>query len=427
MTVSTTAAVTPAKFPWGPMLVLGFAWFLGVAIELSPAGLLGDISRELDISISAAGTLTTFYALGNAVLVLPLTAIALRFARRPVLVLVMAGLVVSNVVVALAPNLIVADAGRFLGGASYALICTLFPAVAIRMAGPGNAGKAITFVFTATSLGGALGAPLASITGAAVGWRPVFLGAAALVLLAGALMSVTIPHYKETRHDAVPFLAAARLSGVLPLAGAWAFVMLAHFVVLTYIDAYLIELGAPETVTSITLALIGVGGIVGTLLIGQVSKRSVTIALVAAPATVAIGFGIVAVGGASLTVALAGVGVWGIGVAASVVVYQQALLITGRRAPETATSVGVVLTQAGFAAGATIGGVAIETIGIASIPVVALVFVAAAVVIALTLRPTVKQAESEQAAETVQAAATPPAPSSPVLDTTPTPERSTCS
>jgi predicted MFS family arabinose efflux permease len=62
-----------------PMLVLGFAWFLGVAIELSPSGLLTAIAGDFRVSIATAGTHTTFYALGEgALLVLPLTALALR-------------------------------------------------------------------------------------------------------------------------------------------------------------------------------------------------------------------------------------------------------------------------------------------------------------------------------------------------------------
>lgn len=145
-------------FPWLPVLVLGFTWFLAVAIELSPAGLLGAIAADLDVSVVAVGTMTTFFALGNALLVLPLTALAIRFARRTALNVVMVDFVASNLVVAFAPTIVTADIGRFLGGAAYAVICTLFPAVVIGIAGPRQAGKAITIVFTATSLGAALGA-----------------------------------------------------------------------------------------------------------------------------------------------------------------------------------------------------------------------------------------------------------------------------
>ncbi|NQX13403.1 MFS transporter [Microbacteriaceae bacterium VKM Ac-2855] len=394
--VRAAQAVGRHAFPWIPVLILGFAWFLAVAIELGPAGLLNDIARDLDVSIAAAGTLTTFYALGNALLVLPLTAIALRFARRPVLVIVMAALAVSTVAVALAPNLLFADAGRFVGGASYALICTLFPAVVIRIAGPGNAGKAITVVFTATSLGTAFGAPIASLVGTATGWRPTFLGAALLVAVAGILMWFVVPRVREHTEEALGLIRTARLPGVLRVAIGWALVMLAHFVVLTYIDAYLEELGVPRYVTSIALSLTGIGGIIGTLFIGQVSKRSFYGALVVAPVTVAIGFIVLIAGGDAIGVVLVGVVLWGIGLAAMVVVYQQGLLLTGARAPETATSIGVLLAQAGFAIGATVGGITIETLGIRAVPVVALAFVLASIVIAFTLRPTIARAQQQE-------------------------------
>ena len=131
----------PERFPWLPILVLGFAWFLAVAIELSPAGLLNAIAADLDVSVVAVGTMTTFYALGNALLVLPLTALAIKFARRTALTVVMIVFVASNLIVALAPTIVVADIGRFIGGASYAVICTLFPAVVVRIAGPRHAAQ----------------------------------------------------------------------------------------------------------------------------------------------------------------------------------------------------------------------------------------------------------------------------------------------
>ena len=104
---------------------------LAVAIELSPAGLLTAIAADLNISVVAVGTMTTFYALGNALLVLPLTALAIKFARRTALTVVMIVFVASNLIVALAATIVVADIGRFIGGASYAVICSLFPAVVV--------------------------------------------------------------------------------------------------------------------------------------------------------------------------------------------------------------------------------------------------------------------------------------------------------
>jgi predicted MFS family arabinose efflux permease len=391
-----------------PILVLGLAWFLAVAIELSPAGLLGGIAADLNISTAAAGTLTTSYALGNAILVIPLTALALRFSRRSALNVVMVAFVASNVIVALAPTLVVADVGRFLGGACYALICTLFPAVAVRVAGPRHAGKAITVVFAATSLGIALGAPLAASAGNALGWRVTFVAAAVLALIAGVLMSFIVPAVRERQDKGLSLIQTARLPGVLRVAIGWALVMLAHFVVLTYIDAYLEDLGIPKYITSVTLFLIGASGLVGTILIGRLSSRSVYASLVVAPITVAVGFAVLFFSGGNLIIVLIAVALWGLGTAAAVVVYQQAILLAGRRTPETATSIGVLLAQAGFAAGATVGGVTLDSFGVAAIPLAASAFVVGSIIIATTLRNTIRNATSQAPGTGISLPQTPP-------------------
>ncbi|SKC01461.1 MFS transporter, DHA1 family, inner membrane transport protein [Arthrobacter sp. 49Tsu3.1M3] len=99
--------------------------------------------------------------------------------------------------------------------------------------------------------------------------------------------------------------------------------------------------------------------------------------------------------GRNLAVVLIAVALWGLGVAAAVVVYQQAVLLTGRRAPETATSIGVLLAQAGFAVGATVGGVTLDSFGVATIPLVALAFVVGSIIIATTLRNTMRNAPAQ--------------------------------
>lgn len=386
-----TTQSAPVVFPWMPILILGFAWFLAVAIELSPAGLLGAISADLNVSPAAVGTLTSLYALGNAILVLPLTAFALRFSRRSALNAVMVVFVASNVIVAIAPSLIVADIGRFVGGACYALICTLFPAVAVRIAGPRHAGKALTVLFASTSLGTALGAPLASLAGDAAGWRPVFMGAAVLAGVAGILMSFIVPAVREGHTEPLSLRQTVRLPGVFRVAMGWALVMLANFIVLTYIDAYLDNVGVPAYWTGITLFVIGISGLIGVILIGQVSRRSLYTSLVASPVTVAVGFLVLLCSNGNLVVILSGAALSGLGIAAAVVVYQQTILLTGHRAPETATSIGVVLVQAGFAAGATVGGMTLDLLGVATIPLVALVFTIGSIIIAISLRRTVHQ------------------------------------
>jgi len=118
-------------------------------------------------------------------------------------------------------------------------------------------------------------------------------------------------------------------------------------------------------------------------------------ALVAAPSLVAAGFAILFLVGSNLVVVLIAIALWGIGLAATVVIYQQTILLTGRKAPETATSIGVLLAQAGFAAGSTVGGATITFLGVAAIPLVALAFVIGSIIIATSLRRIINQASED--------------------------------
>lgn len=396
---STAPTTTPERFPWLPILALGLAGFLGLTVELSPAGLLNAIATDLDASLAAVGTLTTFFALGNALLVLPLTALAMRFSRRTALVAVMVVFILSNVIVAVAPSIVTADIGRFISGASFAVQCALIPAVAVHIAGPHHAVRAMSIVLGANTLGITLGAPLASIVGMAAGWRLTFILAAGIALLVGVLLAFTIPQIRSAPEGRVSLLQAARLPGVVRVCAAWALLMLGHFVVLTYIDAYLEELGIPAYVTSISLFVLGVGGILGIMLIGRISKTSESAALVVAPVAVAIALGLLATGVSALPVVLVAIAIWGIGFSGTILIAQQTILLLGRRAPETSMSIGILLAQVGFALGATIGGLVITYFGITTIPVVAVVFVLGAIALALSLRSTVRQAAQDRDSE----------------------------
>lgn len=390
---------TADPFPWFPILALGLAGFLGLTVELSPAGLLNAIASDLDASIATVGTLTTFFALGNALLVLPLTSLAMRVGRRTALVAVMAVFLVSNLIVAAAPTIVTADVGRFISGASFAVQCSLIPAVAVRIAGPRHAVRAMSIVLGANTLGITLGAPLASIVGAAFGWRTTFVVAAALALLVALMMLRTVPQIHSVAGPKVSLLQAARLPGVVRVCLAWALLMLGHFVVLTYIDAYLEDLGISAYVTSLSLFVLGAGGILGIIGIGRISARSKHAALVVAPLAVALALGLLATGTDALPIVLAAVLVWGIGFSGTILIAQQTILLLGRRAPETAMSIGILLAQLGFALGATIGGLTVSHLSVARVPLVAVVFVIGAIVLSASLRSTVRRAESDEREE----------------------------
>ena len=244
----------------------------------------------------------------------------------------------------------------------------------------------------------ALGAPLASLAGDALGWRLVFVAAAGISVLIAVLLGFTIPHIRTSPENKVPIVTALRIPGLLRVAGGWSLLMAGHFAFLTYIDAYLEDLGVPAFVTSIALFVLGAGGIIGIALIARFAQRSLLATLIAAPAVVAGSFLILALNNPALPVVLGAIALWGVGFSATIMVYQQAVLQVGHKAQETATSIGVLLAQMGFAVGATLGGIAVETIGINMLPLIASIFVLVTVVLAATLRSTIHAAQTEAAA-----------------------------
>jgi predicted MFS family arabinose efflux permease len=386
MTSSTSAVpaeagpgprATSERFPWFTVIVLAFTGFLSLTTELLPAGLLTQIAPALHVNLGVAGLMTSAYALGNVITVIPLTRLAIRLPRRTALVIIVLLFVVSNLIVVLTPNIAVAIVGRFIGGAAHGVIWALLPSVVARLGGTRHVGRAMTIVFTANSLALAVGAPLSALLGNSIGWRMAFLVAAAVAFVIALVLAAVVPHMHTETTEHVPLHKAALLPGALRVCIAWALVMLGHFAVLTYISPYLVRLGVGTGIIGLSLFVLGAAGIVGVLLGGRLGQRSLVAGMIAAPALIAVAFLALFLAPPSVPVVLVILVVWGMGFSGTVLLYQQAVLATGRRAPETVTSISVVLSQLGIALGATVGGLTVELFGVAALPLVGLVFAAA--------------------------------------------------
>lgn len=399
------------SFPWLPILVLATAGFLALTVELSPSGLLTRMAPDLNSSVAAAGSLTALYSLGNAVLVLPLTAVVLRWiSRRWALALALLVFIGGNVVVAVSSDLGTAVAGRFVSGGAHGLLMALAPAVATRMVAPEHRGRALSLVIGANTVGIALGAPLASLAGTTFGWRVAFLGAAALALVCAVLLLIAVPRGLSGTTDGprVNLLAVLRLPGVFRIGSAWALLMLGYMAVITFIDPYLEALGVPPIVTSLALFVFGAGGIVGVVIGGRMAAKSRTVALVAMPVVMAIAYLLLTLGVDTLPVVLAVLSLWGLAFSGSVLVYQDALLLAGHRVPEAAMSIGVVLTQGGMAVGAALGGVVVGSLGVTLTPLVGVASIIVVLAAILGVPRILSRAGEERDADTQMASPSQP-------------------
>src|SRR5205823_4674601 len=148
--------------------------FLSVSTEMTPVGLLPAISAELHVSEARLGLLVTGYALMVALFATPLATLTARFPRKPLLSALLLSYAASNLILMCTNGFPLAAGARVLGGLTHALFWSVVPGYAARLVPPNRVGRATSVVFTGGGAAFAIGVPLGTALGNAVGWRATF-------------------------------------------------------------------------------------------------------------------------------------------------------------------------------------------------------------------------------------------------------------
>ncbi|MBB2923745.1 MFS transporter [Cellulomonas cellasea] len=182
------------------LLALAVAAFCYVTAETVPVGLLTEIATDLDVAESRVGLLVTVYAVTVVLATLPLVRAAARVPRRPLVLALMAVLVVSTVLSALAPGYGLLLAARVLGALSQAVFWGVVAPVAAGMFPVQVRGRVLAVVFTGGSLGPMLGVPAGTWLSQVAGWRATFVALAALSLVAFVTLAAALPTTDDAAH-----------------------------------------------------------------------------------------------------------------------------------------------------------------------------------------------------------------------------------
>jgi predicted MFS family arabinose efflux permease len=367
------------------LVVLSLCGFTSVTTELMTSGLLTRIASDLGAGIAEAGSLTSVYAAAIVVTVIPVTRLTMRVPRRVLFAALLVLFAAGNVLVALSHTLPVALIGRALAGIAHGLLwATVAPTVA-RITKPARVARAMAIVFAGTTLGLAAGAPLGTLLGQALGWRTAFLVLAVVSAVLAGLALVTIPTVVADTARPMSLVRALRLPGVGAIISGWAVLLLAHFAVLTFIAPLLEQYGLAALVGP-GLAILGTSGLIGVATAGRVPRRRLFVGLLAAPTLIALSLAGLSLLPMNLPVAVALLTIWGAAYAAAAVFDQQVILIVGHDARETVTSASVVAVQLGIASGAALGGRAVDTLGVAWVPLTGAIFAGASALLRASLR-----------------------------------------
>jgi predicted MFS family arabinose efflux permease len=373
-TKPTPAKTRPAsKIPWGGLLVLAAAGFTAVTTELLPSGLLPQISRDLGVEESAVGSLTAAYAAIIVFTALPLSRLlGGRVPRKTLLIGTVLAFALSNVLLALSPNLEVAIVARLLGGIAHGMLWSSMAPYVARIVPAHSVGKSMAVVFSGTSIALAVGAPIGTLMGTLMTWRVSFVVLAGVGVLLAVLAFWLLPGAHDPGTHKTPSIRAAlKLPGVIAVATAWPLLLLAHFTLFTYVAPFLLASGLPEALTGISLSVVGISGLVGIWIAGLTADSHPRRSVITAVGLLLLAFALLPVLGGTCVGGFALMVAWGVSFGAIGIYNQAAILRAGGEHKDAANGLTVVTIQLGIAVGAGYGALALTTVGAQLVPLAA--------------------------------------------------------
>ncbi len=384
------AALAPADTSRSGLqiLIMAVAAFVIVTTEFLIVGLLPALSRDLNISIALAGQVVTLFAFTVMLFGPVLTVKLAHVERKKLFTLILMVFAASNVLAAVSTNVWVMAMARFIPALALPVFWGTASETAGQLAAPGQSGKAVGRVYLGITAALVFGVPLGTLAADSVGWRGSFWILAALSLVIGALIHLTMPtlpvapspppEQKQTAILKQPRFLAHLLLSILTFT--------ALFTAYTYLADLLERLGGiPPGQVGWWLMGFGAVGMFGNHLGGAMVDRKPLAAMVLF--LVLAGAGMLAAVPLAphhlwLMVALLA---WGIGYTALFVVCQVRVMQAGAQAQALAASMNISAANAGIGLGAIVGGVGIGHYGIGSIGLVATLIAALAVVVALLM------------------------------------------
>ncbi|WP_411033981.1 MFS transporter [Shinella sp. BYT-45] len=363
------------------------AFGIGVT-EFVIMGLLLEVSRELNVTIAAAGLLISGYALGVTVGAPILTALTARWPRKHVLVGLMGIFVIGNAACALAPTYGWLMAARVLTALTHGTFFGVGAVVATGLVAEDRRASAISIMFTGLTVATVLGVPLGTWFGQQYGWRATFwavtlVGLAALAVLATLVpQDRTKPEASDWRADLRAIARRPVLLGLLTTVLGYAGV----FAVFTYIAPLLTEIGGfDDGAVSPILLVFGGGLVAGNLMGGRLADRNLIRAILGTLAALAIVLAAMTFALDSRIAAIVFTGLIGAAGFATVAPLQMWVLSRAEGAGRSlASSFNIGAFNLGNAIGAWAGGMVIDQgPGLAAVPLAAALFPLLAIATAL--------------------------------------------
>lgn len=270
-----TSAKSLSRNPKLTLFALALGTFAIGTGEFGSNGIIQLFASDLNVSIPVATHAITAYAMGVVMGSPAITLLAARVNRRTLLLGMIVLFLIGNGLSALAPNIALLVAFRFVAGSVQGAFFGAGAVVAAYVYGPGKGGKAFATVMGGLTIATVVGSPLGTFIGQNAGWRTMYWVVVAIGLLAGTALVIWLPRTDDLRGGSITSeLEAVRRLNVWLMVTVAALGISSIFAVYTFIGPFITDAALQDaSLIPIALAVFGLGMAAGNHLGGRVADR----------------------------------------------------------------------------------------------------------------------------------------------------------
>ena len=271
------------------LAAVALAFFSTQSSSLMLAPLLVDIAAEFDVSVAVAGQVGTATFAAWAISVVSVGPLSDSLGRRPVALAGLSLLAVGVLASAFAPNLETLMVTRVVTGLGGGMIPPNGMAAVVDVVPPARIARAIGTLVSFTTLSAVIGVPAVALMADLGSWRLPFLVIGSLLTACIVLNWFWFPKNEAARPRT--FMVFSRYRDLLALPVLRSILAanlaqrIAYMAIFSYLATYLIDdYGVSVGAVALPLALVGIGGVIGSYIGGTVAARPDRMSLVAASA-----------------------------------------------------------------------------------------------------------------------------------------------
>lgn len=287
MTLPTDGPTTwsPARIRCA-LLALALGGFGIGATEFVAMGLLPNIAADLmpavhaaspEDAIARAGWIISAYAAGVVVGAPTIAAVAARWPRKQLLLVLLTAFTLGTIASALLPSFELVLVARFVSALPHGAYFGIASLVAASLMGPGKRARGVALVLSGLTIANVIGVPAITWLGQAAGWRVAYLAVAGIFALTFVAVLAAVPWQPGDAGATIRReLAAFGRAQVWFAVGIGAIGFGGLFAVYSYVAPLATDVtGLPHDLVPVALIAIGLGMTVGNFVGGRLADWSV--------------------------------------------------------------------------------------------------------------------------------------------------------